>query len=175
MRKITAHEVALSALSCAIGTIFLTLGIYSDVFVFTGYMLAGIALMLPLAMQSYRGFALAYTATCLLALLFGSFRFWDVFPFVIFFGLHPLANELQIKKRINRWIAFAVKALWFDGALYITWKFIFAITTEIAFIDHYLLPVILVGGTLLFFLYDYVAFRARAMVNLLVKRINRKK
>jgi hypothetical protein len=175
MKRITAHEVALSALSCAIATVFLTLGIYSDVFVFTGYMAASIALMLPLAIKSYRGFALAYIATCLLSLLFGSFRFWDVFPFVIFFGLHPLINELQLKVKINRFLAFAVKALWFDGALYVTWKFIFAITTEIAFIDAYLLPVILVGGTLLFAMYDYVAFRARIMVNLLVKRINRKK
>jgi hypothetical protein len=138
-------------------------------------MAASIALMLPLAIKSYRGFALAYIATCLLSLLFGSFRFWDVFLFVIFFGLHPLINELQLKVKINRFLAFAVKALWFDGALYVTWKFIFAITTEIAFIDAYLLPVILVGGTLLFAMYDYVAFRARIMVNLLVKRINRKK
>ena len=98
-----------------------------------------------------------------------------MFPFVIFFGLHPLINELQLKTKINRLLAFAVKALWFDGALYITWKFIFGITTEIAFIDAYLLPVILVLGTALFFLYDYVAFRARYTVNLLVKRIDKKR
>ena len=175
MKKITAHEVALSALACALATVFLTVGIYSDLFVFTGYMAGSIALMLPLATRSYRGFALAYIATCLLSLLFASFRFWDVFPFIIFFGLHPLINELQLKTKINRLLAFAVKALWFDGALYITWKFIFGITTEIAFIDAYLLPVILVLGTALFFLYDYVAFRARYTVNLLVKRIDKKR
>ncbi|MBQ8322712.1 MAG: hypothetical protein IJX91_01965 [Clostridia bacterium] len=175
MRKITAHEVALSALSCAIATVFLTLGVYSDVFVFTGYMLAGVALMLPLAAHSYRGYALAYAATCLLSLLFGSFRFWDLLPFVAFFGLHPLANELQIKRRFNRWAACALKAAWFDGIMYVTWKFVFAITTEIGFIDTYILPIILVAGTAFFLLYDYVMFRARAMVNMLVKRIGGKK
>lgn len=175
MKKFSAREIALSALACAIATIFLTVGVYSDVFVFTGYMLGCIALMLPLCMGSYRGYLLSYVSTCLLSLLFGSFRFWDIFPFILFFGLHPIVNEFQIKKRINPFVAFAVKALWFDASIYITWKFIFAITTEIAFIDSYILPIILVVGTVFFIAYDYVAFRARAMVNLLVKRINRKK
>ena len=70
MKKISSHEIALSALSCAIATIFLTVGIYSAVLLFTGYLFAGIALMMPLAKRSYRGYILAYLATCLLALIF---------------------------------------------------------------------------------------------------------
>ena len=100
MRKISSHEIALSALACAIATIFLTIGVYSEILLFTGYLLASVALMLPLAKQSIRGYLLAYIATCLLSLLFNIGRFFDLLPFIAFFGLHPLINELQLKIKI---------------------------------------------------------------------------
>ena len=123
MKKISSHEIALSALACAIATIFLTVGIYSAVLLFTGYLFACIALMLPLAKQSYRGYILAYLATCILALIFNVAGFIDLLPFIMFFGLHPLVNELQLKTRINRWVAFGIKAVWFDATLWVIWKF----------------------------------------------------
>ena len=124
MRKITAYEIALSALACALSTMILVLGVYSDVLLFTGYLLATVALMMPLAKKSWWGYALAYMATCILSFVFAAARFWDVIPFAMFFGLHPLVNELQLKTRINRWVAFGVKAAWFDATLWVIWKFI---------------------------------------------------
>ena len=131
MKKISAYEIALSSLSCAIATIALTIGVYSAILLFTGYLLACIALMLPLAKKSFVGYALAYGATCILSLIFNAARFFDLLPFIMFFGLHPLVNELQLKTKINRWIACFLKALWFDGAMYLIWRFVFAVTTEI--------------------------------------------
>ena len=101
MRKISAYEIALSALSCAIATLMLLIGTYSAVLLFTGYLLACIALMMPLSKQSYWGYALAYIATCLLSLMFGIAHFFDLLPFIMFFGLHPLINELQLKTKIK--------------------------------------------------------------------------
>ena len=121
MKKISSYEIALSALATAIATIFLTVGVYSEILLFTGYLLSSVALMLPLAKQSYRGFALAYIATCLLSLLLNAGRFFDLLPFIMFFGLHPFVNELQLKIKINRWLACALKALWFDGTMYLIW------------------------------------------------------
>lgn len=174
MRKITVYEIALSALACALATALLSVGIYSSVLLFTAYLLGSIVLMLPLAKQSWWGYALAYFSTCILSLIFSSFRFWNVLPFVMFFGLHPLVNELQLKTKRNRFLWFAIKALWFDVAAYVTWKFVFAITTEIAVIDRYIALIILVAGTLVFFAYDYALFKARIAVNALVKRIGKK-
>lgn len=174
MKKFSAYEIALSALSSAIATIFLTVGIYSEILLFTGYLFACVALMLPLAKQSWAGYALAYLSTCLLTLIFGSFRFWELLPFIMFFGLHPLVNELQLKTKINRWLACFLKALWFDGTVYLAWKVVFAIATSIPFIDTYILPIIFVGGTLFFVLYDYLAYRWRDLVNALVKRVGKK-
>ena len=174
MKKISAYEIALSALSCALATICLTIGVYSAVLLFTGYLLACIALMLPLAKNSYRGFALAYVATCILSLMFNVARFFDLLPFIVFFGLHPLVNELQLRIKINRWLACGLKALWFDAAMYVIWRFVFGMSSSIAILDEYMVPIILVGGTLFFVAYDYCMYKWRFAVNMLVKRITKK-
>lgn len=174
MKKITSYEIALSALACAIATVFLTVGVYSEILLFTGYLLSGIALMLPLAKQSYRGYFLAYVATCILALIFNASRFWDLLPFVMFFGLHPLVNEWQLKIKINRWAACAIKALWFDITMYLIWRFVFAMTTTVPLIDEYIIPIILVAGSAFFVFYDYLTYQWRAAVNTLVQRIYKK-
>lgn len=174
MKKLTAYEIALSALACAIAVIFLTIGVYTEVLLFTGYLFACVALMLPLSKQCYLGYALAYIATCLLTLVFISFRFWDLLPFIMFFGLHPLVNELQLKVKINRWVACVIKALWFDATMYLTWRFLFGMTTTVAFVDKFIIPIILIGGTAFFGLYDYLTYRCRAVVNITVSRISKK-
>ena len=175
MKKISAHEIALSALSCALSTILLTVGVYSELLLFTGYLFGCVALMLPLAKNSYRGYALSYAATCILSFIFGASRVLDLLPFVMFFGLHPLINELQLKTKINRWIACFLKALWFDGTMYLIWRFVFAVTTEIPLVDKYFLPILLVFGTAFFVFYDYAMYKWRAAVNTMVARITRNK
>ena len=174
MKKISSYEIALSALACAIATIFLTIGVYSAVLLFTGYLLACIALMLPLAKKSYTGYVLAYMATCILSLIFNVARFFDLLPFIMFFGLHPLVNELQLNSKINRWLACGVKALWFDVTMYLIWRFVFGMTTTIAIIDAYIIPIILVLGTGFFVVYDYLMYKWRFQVNEVVKRITKK-
>ncbi len=173
MKRLSAYEIALSALACAIATLFLTVGISTEILLFTGYLLGSVALMLPLAKKRYVGYVLAYIATCLLS-FFLSGRLLDLLPFVLFFGLHPLANELQLKWKINRWLACAVKALWFDGVMYFIWKVIFASQTTLPFVDTYIIPILLIFGSAFFIFYDYTLFRCRTLVNTLVKRISKK-
>lgn len=175
MKRITAHEVALAGISTAIATISLAVGNITAVLLFTGYLVASIALSLPLAKGSYVGYALAYVATVLLTLLIigtGGY-FIDLLPFILFFGLHPLLNELQVKYRIHRWLALIVKTVWFDGAMLLFWWLIVQ-TTGVTWLDAYALPIILIGGSTLFFFYDRTFFRLRFVVYALVKRISKK-
>ena len=174
MRKISAYEVALSALACALATIVLTVGLYTEILLFTGYMLASVFLLLPLAKKSYLGYVLAYIATCVLAVIFGSSRFWDLLPFILFFGLHPIANELQLKSKLPRWLGIGIKAVWFDGTLLLVWRFVMDMTTSISIVDKYILPFILVFGSLFFVFYDFVFYRWRYTVNTLISRIIKK-
>ncbi len=173
MRKITSYEIALSALSCAVATLLLTIGIYAEILLFTGYLLGCIALMLPLAKQSYWGYGLSYIATCILSFIFNAGRFLDLLPFVAFFGLHPLINELQLKTKINRWVACAVKAVWFDGTMYLLWRWVFAVTTGFVFLDKYVWVLILTVGSVFFIFYDYAMYKWRAWVNSAVERITK--
>ena len=171
MKKFTARELALSALSCAFVTICMTVGVYSEILLFTGYLFSSVALMMPLAKQSYKGYALAYVGGSILSLIFNAARFMDVLPFILFFGLHPLINELQLKSKINTWVACFLKAAWFDLTMYVVWRFVFQMTTTVSLIDAYIIPVILIFGTAFFVFYDYTAYRCRMIVNRTIDRL----
>lgn len=141
-----------------------------------------IALMVPLSKNFYKGAFLAYLGTVVLAIVMGAAaHFWELVPFIMFFGLHPLLNALQTKFNINKWIAVAVKAVWFDFTLWVAYILIFhsvlggdsANTPFFKFINDYALVFIFVGGTLVFGFYDYVVFMFQKTVNRLVYRIRK--
>ena len=174
MKKISAYEIALSAISCAIAAIALTVGTLYTPLLFTGYLLACFALMIPLSKNCYWGDVLAFIGAGILALMFNGFNIFDTLPFLVFFGLHPLVNALQLKFKINRWIALAVKAVWFDAAMYVVWRFTLDMNLGIEFLDKYIIPVILIGGTAFFVFYDYVLFKYQISANRIINQIIRK-
>ncbi|MDE7453096.1 MAG: hypothetical protein K2N22_01655 [Clostridia bacterium] len=174
-------EIALSAISCAVAAGALALGLLSGWLVGTGYVIAVVALMVPLSKQFFWGDFLAYLATVILAVVLGAARnFWDLVPFAMFFGLHPLVNCLQIRFNINRWLAFAIKAVWFDCTLIAGYFLIYVLGGIVlpeqvqAVIDGWRLYVIIFTvGTALFLLYDYLIFKIQIGVNKLVYRIRK--
>ena len=176
-----SFEIALSAISCAVAVIVLLVGLWSNILLASGYLFAMIALMVPLSKQFYRGDVLAYIGTVILAIILGAVQqFWDLVPFIMFFGLHPLINSLQLKFNINRWIALAVKAVWFDFTLWVGYLLIFGgILGGVEgnafydFVNRYIYWFIFVGGTLVFLPYDYLVFSTQITVNKLVSRIRK--
>lgn len=176
-----SFEIALSAISCAVASAFLSLGILSGYLLAFGYLAGIFALMVPLSKQFYLGGFLAYAGTCILTIILGAVaKFWDLVPFILFFGLHPLANSMQIRFKINRWLAYAVKAVWFIGMLFagyfmIVYGFIGAGISALPVfevIQRYIYLIIPVGA--IFFLpYDYLIFKCQIMVNTLVYRIRK--
>lgn len=174
MKKLSSYEIALSALACALAVFFEVIGAYSEILLFTGYLLSAVALMLPLARKCYKGYVLAYVGASALSLIFASARFWDVVPFIAFFGLHPLVNELQLRSKINTWVACFLKAIWFDITMCVVWSFWLDATTVNPLLIKYLIPIIFVAGTAFFVFYDYTMYRARMIVNSLADRFLRK-
>jgi hypothetical protein len=175
-----SFELALSALSCAVASVFLALGIINHYLLATGYFMAAIALMVPLSKQFFRGDFLAYIGTCILAVLLGALvQFWDLIPFIMFFGLHPLINCLQIRFKINKWLAFVIKAIWFDFTLWVMYKLVFGgvlgvqDTSFYEVLNTYIWAFIAVGGTIIFFVYDYCMFKIQIVINKLVYRIKK--
>jgi hypothetical protein len=175
-----SFEVALSALSCAVASGFLALGILNNYILATGYFMAAIALMVPLSKQFFMGDFLAYIGTVILAVILGAVvQFWNLIPFIMFFGLHPLLNSLQIRFKINKWLAFLIKAIWFDFTLWVMYKLVFGgflgfNNSEFAdIINTYIWAFIAVGGTIFFLVYDYFMFKIQIAVNKLVYRIKK--
>lgn len=175
MKKISSYEIALSALACAIATVMLTVGTLYAPLLFTGYLFASAAFMLPLSGGYYAGAALAYVASSVLTLVFNGVNFFDTLPFIMFFGLHPIVNAAQRRLNINRWIALPVKAAWFDASMYVIWKFVFDMNTAIPFVDKYILPVVLIAGTAFFVVYDIAVFRCQNYVNAAMGRFIRRR
>lgn len=178
--KKKSFEIALAAVSCAIATLFVAvLGINTSFAFLLGYVIGAVALMLPLSKRFWWGSVMAYIATCLLCLAFNGIPlFYKLFPFVAFFGLHPLANALQQKFKVNRWIAFVVKDVWFVGMLCGAWA-LFNAMTEVslpyAWMYDWAYPIIVVIGSLLFVFYDWLMFRSQKLVDYYVLRIERGK
>ena len=148
----------------------------------TGYTLGILALMVPLSKNFYLGDFLAYIGTCILTFIFGAaVGFWDLVPFIMFFGLHPLANALQKKFKINKWLALAVKALWFDGTVIVAYFLVFGgiiggslLPEEIyRVINDYIYIFIFTLGTLFFVFYDYLIFRCQTAVNIIISKIKK--
>ncbi len=175
--KKSSFAVALSALSCALATIFMALGINVPFAFVSGYLFGAVSLMLPLGRDFRWGAFLAYAGASLLCLLFGGIaQFYKLFPFIAFFGLHPLVNSLLSRVHINRWIKFAGKAVWFDGAMCAAWA-IFDAAVEVAlpfaWMYDWVYPLIVVCGTVAFFFYDWLMLRCQRLVDGYVLRFSR--
>ncbi len=174
--KNRSFQIALSAVSCALASIFMIVGMNVPFVFATGYIFAEIALMLPLAKDFRIGGFLAFAASALICLPLGGIAaFYKFFPFIVFFGLHPLINALFGKSRLNRWFAFAVKAVWFVGAMCGAWA-IFCAMTEVslpfAWMYDWAYLLIVVGGAAVFFVYDWLMQRAQKLVCFYISKID---
>ena len=175
--KKRSFSVALSAVSCALASVFMIVGQTVPFAFATAYLFAAIALMLPLAKDLRLGGFLAYVATLLICLPFGLREFYKYLPFIAFFGLHPLANYLQRRHRLNRWAAFAVKAVWFTGVLCASWALFTATTVSSNELTEklggWIYLAIVAGGAVFFLLYDWLMLRCQRTVNAFVSKIDR--
>ena len=100
----------------------------------------------------------------------------------MFFGLHPLANALQMRFKVNKWLAFAIKAVWFDCTLIAGYFLIFEGNLMGSLLPQsvydflnsgYIYLFIFTLGTALFFVYDYLIFKCQIFINRLVYRIKK--
>lgn len=177
-----SFEIALSGISCSVAVIFLSLGILSGWLLATGYFIGILALMVPLSRKFYLGDFLAYIATVILTVIMGAAaKFWDIVPFVMFFGLHPLVNALQDKFNIKWLIALPFKAVWFDCTLIAGYFLVYggvlggSLFPENIYeiINKYIYLFIFTVGTFAFVVYDFLVVRCQKAVNMLIARIHR--
>lgn len=163
--------IALSAVSSAVTVVVLILGAYFEVFRLSAIFIAGIVVMLPLAKNSAWAGLMTVLSSSVLGLFLTGFRFQIVLPYLLFFGLHPIANYVEQKKNINRYIAFVIKDVWFVLTLLLMQLFAELIAVDIEIIKKYIILIIVVGGALAFIVYDFIIKRFQKYVNLIIERI----
>lgn len=163
--------VALSAVSSAIGLVLLLIGAYVDVLDLSCLFMASLALMLPLSKGYRLGAFLSYLACVILGFLLSGFRIQIMLPFTLFFGLHPIINDLQLKYKFNKYLAIILKTIWFIGTLFAMYYLtqIFVVENEI--VKQYIVPIIAIGGAVLFWVYDIFMFKFQEMINKIVQQL----
>ncbi|MDE7084175.1 MAG: hypothetical protein K2O81_02915, partial [Clostridia bacterium] len=111
-------------------------------------------------------------------------KFWDLIPFIMFFGLHPLVNAL-IKAKANKrwvsWVALVIKAVWFDCTLIVGYYLVFGgllgglLLPQSVYdiFNKYIFLFIFTVGTLVGVIYDFLVMRCQLAVNAVVARIRK--
>lgn len=163
--------ISLSAVSAAFAVLFLILGTFVEVLDLSCLFMASLALMLPLAKEYRLGGFLAYLAAAILGMILTGFRFQVIAPFAMFFGLHPLVNDLIRKYHINVVIATIVKAVWFVGTLYVMYFLTTMFVGIPDFIENNIHWFLIIGGVITFLIYDFFICHFQKAVNAIVKRL----
>lgn len=169
-----SHVIALSAVSAALSTIALALGTVFSVLDISMLMIASACVMLPLTKDSLKGAFLSYGAAALLSLIFCvTFKGYGVVAlYALFFGLHPIINYIIEKKRLNKYLFFAIKAAWFIGACFLMF-YVFSVIEPFPDAVQKFAPLIIsVGGLILFFIYDFTFLRLQKTLSAIIKRLN---
>ena len=157
-----AFEIALSAIACAAAAGFLMLGSVSPFLLATGYLVAAFAMMVPLSKDFWWGSALCFLAAGLLAL---PLSLWEI-------------DRLQmrfVKKKPLIVLCEIVKAVWFDLAMWLSWWVLTRMAGMVfpEYIETYFFYILFLGGTLFFFVYDFLMFACQKSVDVIVYRIRK--
>ncbi len=119
--------IALSAISTAFATIFLTLGTYFSFLDLPFALIASVFVMLPLYLKSYWGSFLSYLATAVLTFIFAGFNIYALaIPvFLLLFGIYPLCRLFFAQKGYNALLCYLLQGVWCVGVeWFILWYYL---------------------------------------------------
>lgn len=157
--------VAFSALSAALGTVFLTIGAYTGLGEFFWYFIASVCVMITFHNRSIVGSVLAFVACALMSLAASGFNIVFLLPYIVFFGAYPIANNIEIRYKVNKVLMIVLTCIWFDASLYVFYLFTKLFVTQIEWINDYIILIIAVGGTIAFFGYRTMMLRLQRKID----------
>ena len=163
--------IAVSALSTALGVIFLIIGAYFQTFDLSALFMSAIMMTLPLSKKSYKGAILTYFATALLAFVFAISRFHLALLYLGFFGIHPIINYYQIHSDKNLWFLYPIKCVWFIGVCFLMYYVFSMFIVENPFLTKFMPLIIVLLGIIVYIVYDFIMIRFQKMAFSLIKRL----
>ncbi len=163
--------IALSAVSTALGVVFLVIGAYFQTFDLSALFMSAIAMMLPLSKNSIKGAIFTYFATALLSFCFALSRFYLPLLYVVFFGIHPIINYIQLNSKKNLWFLYIVKGIWFIGVTFLMYYAFTMFIVEVEFIQRFIPIILVIAGAITYIAYDFIMIRFQKMSFNLIKRL----
>ncbi len=145
IRTSKARIVAFSAVSAALGTLFLTIGAYTGIGEFFWYFIASVCVMLTFHNRSIAASFMSFVACCVLSFLASGLHIIYLLPYIAFFGAYPIANYIERRYKVNKVLMTIITCVWFDASLYVFYLFTKLFITDIAFINEYIILIIAIG------------------------------
>ncbi len=125
--------ISISAIAAAISGLLVGVGCYLGNLDFSLFLFAGIFLTIPLYRNSVWGCVLAYLAGGFIGLMISGFNIILIFPYFVWFGIHPVLGCVLARKGVNRWIAFLVKLFFLELTVFLLLQFTQVLSIKIDF------------------------------------------
>ena len=132
----SSKTIAISAIAAAFCGVLVGMGGYLGDFDFSCFLLAGIALTLPLYRDSVWGCVLAYLAGSFIGLLFSGFNFVRIMPFLIWFGIHPVLGCVLARKGVKPWIIYLIELVLLEISVFLLLRFTTMLVVKAEFLNE---------------------------------------
>ncbi len=113
--KRTAYALALAGISAALALLFVWLGVITRYVTIAFYVVAGLAVAIPLSKGYYLSSIFALVVSVGLSFLVGDIA--AVSGYAIYFGPATFISCLLCEKKIKWYITYPVKVIWINGTL----------------------------------------------------------
>lgn len=175
MRNDSVKNMALASICAALSTTLLTIGFYIGIGEFIWYFASSFVFIPMICKRMLKESVAAFFVTAILCLVMIGFNYIYVLPFVVLFGYYPMLYYWLILKCRNNIVRKFIKLAVFEFGMFMMWKFTFLFVGETDFLKKYMLPILLVCGVALFFMYDLIIMRLIAIINYYMNKFTKKR
>ena len=170
--------ISISAVTSALIAIFLTFGVYVEVFDLWAVVIASMLVLMPLYYNSYLGAILSSVSGGVIALMLSGFNVFSiVFPaFFGFFGFYPIFKMFFVLKNKNKVVKTIIGLIWCVVAIYgIYLYYTFVMQINDLDLPKFLMEniylVLLPVSVLFYFLFDKFVLVAKFTIDKYAKRV----
>jgi len=111
------YRMTFSAFCAALGTVFLSVGFFTQFAAAFWIFLGSLCVLLSLETGKIQYAILTYFVIVVLSLLFNGFNIVFLIPFVCFMGLCPMTYFEFTKFKLPKLLAYVIRQIWFIGSM----------------------------------------------------------
>ncbi len=145
-------KLTYGALLSGLSVVFLWLSAFFPTLSLTIVAIAGILIISVLIECGYRYAILCYIAVSVLSFMLVTDRI-NVLFYIFILGSYPIVKSF-LERIKNIYLSYFVKLIYCNSVLLVLYFFFTAVVTEFIPFENFVLPVLLIGGSVFFIVYD---------------------